>query len=269
MDRMPELAEVEFYRRKWEPAVGQTVCRVELNRGKRIFRDIDLDAMIKALQGTTLEGSTTHGKQMCFFFGGGIHLGIHLGMTGKLRAEPADRFSKFKHDHLVLHMSGDTVLVFSDPRMFGRVLFSAEKEPPEWWTDLPAEVLSKDFSFERMDAFLKRRARTAIKPVLLMQEMFPGIGNWMADEILFQSRIQPQRRAGDLKPAERKRLYAALQFVSKEALRIVAPDWGDFPDDWLFNHRWKDGGVCPQTGCTLKREPIGGRTTCWSPEWQK
>lgn len=266
---MPELAEVEYYRRRWDAGLSHRVDQIELNRGKRIFRGIDLDQMQATLIGSTLSQSDTHGKQMCFVFSNGSHLGIHLGMTGKLRTETRELFSKFKHDHLIFHMESGLVLIFSDPRMFGRVLFSPAGRVPEWWSDLPAEVLSDDFNFERMDAFFNRRRRTAIKSVLLMQEMFPGIGNWMADEALFQARIRPQRAAGDLKPNERQRLYNSLRFICAEALRVIAPDWGDLPNRWLFNHRWKGGGQCPETGCSLVRESIGGRTTCWSPLWQQ
>jgi formamidopyrimidine-DNA glycosylase len=59
-----------------------------------------------------------------------------------------------------------------------------------------------------------------------------------------------------------------LQEVCRDAMRVIAPDWSRPPEDWLFNHRWRDGGICPRTGRPLQREPIGGRTTCWSPAWQ-
>jgi len=35
-----------------------------------------------------------------------------------------------------------------------------------------------------MEQFLTRHGRAPIKAVLLLQSGFPGIGNWMADEIL-------------------------------------------------------------------------------------
>ena len=38
-----------------------------------------------------------------------------------------------------------------------------------------------------------------VKAVLLMQERFPGIGNWMADEVLWRAAIHPRRAAGTLK----------------------------------------------------------------------
>ncbi|MGY8717230.1 MAG: DNA-formamidopyrimidine glycosylase family protein, partial [Verrucomicrobiia bacterium] len=37
---MPELAEVEFYRKRWhQAAVGQTVTRIRAHAAKKTFRD--------------------------------------------------------------------------------------------------------------------------------------------------------------------------------------------------------------------------------------
>jgi formamidopyrimidine-DNA glycosylase len=52
-----------------------------------------------------------------------------LGMTGKTHIlKPGE--TPDKHDHLVLHMSSGASLVFTDPRMFGRILYSNTKSNP-------------------------------------------------------------------------------------------------------------------------------------------
>jgi len=267
LNRMPELAEVEYYRKQWTPGIGQTVAVVRLHAEKRIFRGVDPAALAKHLPGQRLERSQTHGKQMSFVFGGQHWLGVHLGMTGKTAAQDAD-YRPAKHDHLVIEMSSGLKLIFSDPRLFGRIHYTRSQAPPAWWAELPPEILSEGFTEVRMQQFLQRRAKAPIKAVLLMQETFPGIGNWMADEILYQCRINPNRQSGSLSCKESESLYKTVKYVSREALRIIGTDWGDLPDSWLFNHRWKDGGICPKTGGKLLREKIGGRTTCWSPSWQ-
>lgn len=91
----------------------------------------------------------------------------------------------------------------------------------------------------------------------------------MADEILWRSQLHPATRAIQLNRAKRELLYGKLREVCADAMAVIGADWSTPPDTWLFNHRWKDGGRCPQTGVALKRETIGGRTTCWSPKWQK
>lgn len=265
---MPELAEVEYYRKQWSPGVGQVVAEVRLDAQKRIFREVDTAALVAGLKGQSLQRSERHGKKMLFVFGQQHWLGVHLGMTGKTSTRDAT-YPPAKHDHLVLEMQSGPKLVFNDPRLFGRIHYARSKAPPSWWSELPPELLSDAFTEAWMSASLQRRNKAPLKSVLLMQEVFPGIGNWMADEILWRARIHPATRAGELKSKQRSELYRRVREVCRDALEIIGTDWGTPPDDWLFNHRWKDGGTCPKTSCDLVREKIGGRTTCWSPDWQR
>ena len=260
---MPELAEVEYYRKRWDPALHQTIDRVVAREGSHVLRDVDSSALVKTLTGTTFQSSEAAAKQMAFRFSGNVWLGIHLGMTGELKRLDRD-YPPAKHDHLVF-FTAKHALVFSDPRMFGRVQFSVGPSAPGWWTSIAPALLSSAFTVEAVGDFLARRKKSPIKAVLLMQERFPGIGNWMADEILWRAEIHPKRLAGSLNAAEIKELHQQCRWVAREALKIIGEDFGDLPKSWLFHHRWEDGGVCPKTGVPLKREEIGGRTTCWSP----
>ncbi|MDP0495421.1 MAG: DNA-formamidopyrimidine glycosylase family protein [Verrucomicrobiota bacterium JB024] len=264
---MPELAEVEYYRKQWDPGVGKRVKRVRLYPQARVFRECDTAQLEKALTGAVLERSFAHGKQMLFGFSDGGWLGIHLGMTGKLFTQ-ATPYAPDRHDHLVLEQKA-CVLVFHDTRLFGRVRFDLGKEPPAWWREQAPDLLSEAFTPEVMQAFLKRRARSPLKAVLLMQERFPGIGNWMADEILWRAALHPSTPAGSLTPRQTSKLYTTVREVCADALDVIGTDWGDPPAMWLFPHRWEDGGHCPKTGKALVRETIGGRTTCYSPARQK
>jgi len=265
---MPELAEVDYYLRRWSSALWQSVERVSLHSEKRIFRGADTAALVSGLKGARFHQALRHGKQMCFRFGDRHWLGVHLGMTGKLRRSPSGE-PKERHDHLVINMRAGSALVFSDSRLFGRIQYGNVTDVPEWWRDLPPELLSDGFTPESMNEVLARRSRAPIKAVLLMQAFFPGIGNWMADEILWRARIHPTTPAGSLSPYKRRALYARVREVCSDALAVIGNDWQRPPDAWLFNHRWRDGGRCPKTGVALKRATIGGRTTCWSPKWQR
>lgn len=268
---MPELAEVEYMRRRWDAALGAEVLAVEAHPRARIFRDVDASTLGHSLTGAALTTSHRSGKQMLFGFGAAGWLGLHLGMTGELRVEPP-AYPAGRHDHLVLRQR-ERALVFADPRMFGAADWTPGGEPPAWWTERPPEIVDRSFSRARLDAFLERRAKAPLKAVLLMQEAFPGIGNWMADEVLWRAGLHPARAAGSLSDNERVALYRELRFVCRGALRSIVRGvdghWADPPRGWLFHARWSDGGRCPKSGVLLRRETIGGRTTCWSPAVQK
>ena len=78
-----------------------------------------------------------------------------------------------RHKSGELEMESGWQLVFTDPRMFGRIRYAEGCSPPKWWSDLPPQVLSDQFTFAEMNAFLDRRAKAPLKAVLLMQARFP------------------------------------------------------------------------------------------------
>ena len=264
---MPELAEVEYFRRRWNPGIGRKVAKVFLNSKARIGRGVDVKAMTKALTEAKLIESFAAAKQMAFCFSGNVWIGVHLGMTGRMEAGDDDR-EPTPYDHFKLTMTGGKELAFVDPRQFGRIQFWQGEGVPPWWEKIPQAILSPEFTVGVVEVFLRRRVRTSIKAVLLMQERFPGIGNWMADEVLWRAGFHPQAKAGSFGPKSVRKLHATLREVCAEAMEVIGKDWSDPPDSWLFNHRWKDGGRCPRSKRPLVREDIGGRTTCWSPERQ-
>jgi len=263
---MPELAEVEFFRKQWDPGLNRKIIGIHLHAQKRIFRGVPIQSLKRSISGKILLSSQTHGKQMLFRLGQNGWLGIHLGMTGKLSAKPAD-YQPGPHDHLVLRTRGSS-LVFSDPRIFGRIRFHYAHHPPDWWTRLPPSPLSTDFDLPRMADICRRRGRTSLKALLLRQDCFPGIGNWMADEILWQTRLHPNTHGKSLSPLQIRGLYASIRKICREAMRIIGKDWSDPPESWLFLHRWKAGGKCPRCRKILTRGLVGGRTTCWCPSCQ-
>ncbi len=263
---MPELAEVEYYRKQWDAGLGQKVSDVRLHEKSRNFRETDPRLLRDRLKGRIYRASYAHGKNMLFQFSGGAWLGGHLGMSGKILVTPPDHGQE-KHDHLVL-VQRKQCLVFSDYRMFGRLTFHEGKQPPEWWRELPPEVLSREFSKAAFATHVRARAGSPVKGLLLDQGRLPGIGNWMADEILWKCGIYPGVRCRDLGAADSDAIWKATRKVTRDALRIIGTNWGDPPDSWLFNHRWKKGLACPRCGSGLDRGEIAGRTTCWCPRCQ-
>jgi formamidopyrimidine-DNA glycosylase len=265
---MPELPEVEHSRRVWDVGLGQKILKVLVpHPNVRDFRGTEVRALPNLLAGQVFSSSQVNGKQIVFRFGsaGSLWLGIHLGMSGRLTVDSASVEPR-KHDHLILRQAKRS-LVFSDQRQFGRVLLYQGIEAPDWWTRLAPSILSDQFTVKAVSNFLLRRRGTTLKAVLQMQERFPGVGNWMADEILWRARLNPATKAGELEPAAAANLWRTVRRVTRLAIACIQEDW-DYPATWLFRHRWVDGGKCPRCHSTLSRATIGGRTTCWCPQCQ-
>jgi formamidopyrimidine-DNA glycosylase len=267
---MPELAEVEYYRKLWDVGVGARIHRVALHADARPLRGLDARTVAGELTGNKLLGSEAQAKQMLFRFGRGgkasAWLGVHLGMTGRLRVE-SQSFVPAKHDHLVLWQQ-QRALVFSDSRKFGRIRFHKGNNTPEWWTSLPPAVTSPEFTLELLRGILTRRKASAVKGILLMQNFFPGVGNWMADEILWRARINPCRRSGTLNSHESQSLWRESREVCRVALETVGVDMSDPPAGWFFHVRWSANGHCPRCKQSIETATIAGRTTRWCGKCQ-
>jgi len=287
---MPELAEVELARRHWHPAVGEKVVRIDAHPHTNIFRTCPARRIRKALTGRILEATRAHGKRLLFSFspaandssplaGAPLGLELHLGMAGRLFAAPPEHPAD-RHDHLILRTPGRS-LVFNDYRQFGRLQLHDGRDDP--WCRLPPEILDRAFSRRHVTALVDRRPRTSVKALLLDQSAFPGIGNWMADEICWKLGVHPATPAGKIDPSELRRVTrqvtrGAIRHVADKnaaASKICAEGFapGSYvhlvpPPSWLFQHRWKPGGSCPRCRSGLARATIASRTTAWCPSCQ-
>jgi len=281
---MPELVEVETVCRVMRRALeGKRISQVEVVRDPIVFGSHTPRAIEKALLGRTVRSVGRRGK---FFWltldGEGPTVFGHLGMSGWVREigvsgtrlhghgdAPLDdeqgrpRFLKLS----VRTRSGRGIAV-TDPRRLGRIWLGAspdhdprvERLGRDAYDDLPT-------SAELRAAFSRRRI--PIKAVLLDQGVLAGIGNWIADEVLYQSRIAPKRSASSLNEAEVAALRRAIRSVLKRAVDVSA-DHRRYPPTWLFEHRWGGSRGAEQIGGQrIVRETVGGRTTAWVPTRQK
>jgi formamidopyrimidine-DNA glycosylase len=264
---MPELAEVEWFRKQWDAGRGGEIVDLSLRARNRVFRGSDVNKLRKRLIGAKLLHSSARGKRMLFKFSGDNWLGIHLGMTGKIRVESAN-YRPANHDHLVLFQR-DRALVFTDSRQFGRVRFHYGVDEPDWWRSETPEINSSKFDQKFVDQFLDRHRKAPIKAALLMQSGFPGIGNWMADEVLWRAKVLPSRRIRKLTARERAAILRATKFVVRRSLETLGQDFSDPPRNWLIHQKWKRAGICPIHRTPLRHATVAGRTTAWCPRCQK
>lgn len=281
---MPELPEVETVCRTIRHALqGKRVAQVELVPDPIFFGGVSAKVIERALLGRTVKAVGRRGK---FFWltlsGAGPTLFGHLGMSGWVReiglegtrlhghgkAPFEDEQGRPRFLKLGIAARSGRGIVLTDPRRLGRVWLgpAPERDPrvkrlgPDAFDELPS-------ASELLALFARRKI--PIKAVLLDQGALAGIGNWIADEVLYQARIAPKRVAASLTPAEVTALRRAIVSVLARAVKVSA-DHQRFPKSWLFAHRW--GGTRGASwigGERIVREEVGGRTTAWVPTRQK
>ena len=249
---MPELPDVESARRQIE----------ERGLHRRIVGVYDGDSYVsrphapgeiaEALTGRELVAAHRRGKSMWLeTSGGGPILGLHLGMAGRIAIdeEPSDQ----GWDRFVMRFADGGSLALRDKRRLGR----ARLEP-----DIGA--LGPDAAEVTRPRFreLMHRSRAPIKARLMDQSVMAGIGNLMADEILWRAYLDPRRAAEDLSDEELDRLWREMRSIIRTSVRR-----GHAGITEMIPERRRDGH-CPRCGTAMARATVGGRTTYWCPKEQ-
>jgi formamidopyrimidine-DNA glycosylase len=265
---MPELPEVESFRRASMRVVdGATLEKVWVADDPIVFEKLSPRKVQSRLKGRTVVGSGRRGKQFWLELDDRPWPVFHFGMTGRAFEVGVDderpRFAK-----LDLITNAGRRLVVVNARRLGRVRF--RDDPP---LEPPIDKLGFDPLTEMPTAgdlaalFAKRKL--PIKALLLDQKIAAGVGNWIADEVLFQAKIAPHRPAKELTLAEVKKLRSTLLKVIGKAVDVEA-DADRFPRSWLFHVRWgKQEGATTSKGDPLQFDTVGGRTTAWVPSVQR
>ncbi|UFU03413.1 hypothetical protein LQF12_02040 [Ruania suaedae] len=275
---MPELPEVERAR--------ATIARAAL--GRRITAVDDADTWVcrphapgdlaSALVGRELTVAHRRGKLMWCETSAlrgeddpGPLLGIHLGMSGRVVVTAADGEAdeggdrvrgtgatspsrKREWDRFTLTFADGGELRLFDKRRLGRVRL-----------DPDMDALGPDAEQVGLAEFRQRvgRGHAPVKARLLDQSVLAGVGNLLADETLWQARIDPARPVDTLDEQD----LAALRRALRRAIRSAVAK-GGVHTGRVIEHR-RPGGVCPRCGATMTRGTVGSRTTWWCPQEQR
>lgn len=286
---MPELPEVEAVRNRLEKALkGKRISDLYAESNDRfLFAETPWPDFKASLLGAKVRGTGRKGKYFWLELDRKPWPIFHLGMTGNVEIKPPGgkgswawgglrlwsnpggdgREERSWFCRLLITADNGLSVAITDPRRFGRV----------WLADAPLlhprikklgfDPLLDDLSARELKLILAKR-KAPIKAVLLDQKLFAGVGNWIADEILYQAGISPRRAAASLGIAEVSRLRSKMHSIIRKAVAVEA-DYDKFPRSWLFHHRWgKDAKAMTHAKQKIIHEEIGGRTSAWVPSRQ-
>jgi formamidopyrimidine-DNA glycosylase len=255
------MLEVETYRRHAEAVVGRTVARVDTPDAWYVKRTSP-DEVVAAVSRRTIDGVRRIGKLLVLDLDDGTRLGLRFGMSGRLLVDGDAAIDRLQYasgrnnpawDRFGLHFSDGSDLRIRDPRRLGGV----ELEPDEGRLGVDAQRAKlRDVEVSM------RGSRAPLKARLLDQTRIAGIGNLLADEILFRAELDPARPAGSLTPAELRRLHRAIGRVIADLTARGGSHTGDARQAMALD------GLCPRDGAALQVRRIGGRTTVSCPVHQ-
>ncbi|PHA00709.1 DNA-formamidopyrimidine glycosylase [Bacillus pseudomycoides] len=273
---MPELPEVENVRRTLEKLVkGKTIEEVIVTYPNLVKEPDDAELFKEMLRGETIEEVGRRGKFLLIYVTRYVIVS-HLRMEGKYMLHEADD-PVDKHTHVRFRFTDGTELRYKDVRKFGTMhLFEKGTE----LTIMPlADLGPEPFSGELTPAYLRERMqKTArkVKVVLLDQRIVVGLGNIYVDEVLFRSRIHPEREASSLTNEEFETLYKEIVATLTEAverggstIRTYMNSQGQIGSfqERLYVYGRK-GEPCVTCGTALEKTVVGGRGTHYCPVCQ-
>lgn len=274
---MPELPEVENIGRALKKCIlEKTILKTE------VFSPA-LRSSLAPLKAAHLEGARfldvrRRGRYLILELTDRRALLIHLGMSGVIRVESA-AVPRRKHEHIFIHLDDGKIFRFECTRRFS--IFELHQLPEGKNTPAVLDKLGVEPLEEEFDTpFLFRQSsavRGCVKNFLMDNGIVVGIGNIYATETLFQSGIDPRRKACTLTREECGKIVRS----AKEILRRAIDSGGTTISDFLnvdgskggfaasLQVYGRSGEKCFKCGSGIESVKLGGRTSAFCPRCQK
>lgn len=213
---MPELPEMETYRRLLaQHCTGRTVTDLAVERPKSL--NVPVKVFRAAVQGASLAGFSRRGKHLVLELSTGSFLLNHLMLGGAVfhgtEAEAPKRTFQ-----VILRLDDGNALWWTGLRL-GWLHLLDSPELAARTAELGLDPLDEAFTVSHLASLLAKR-RGQLKPLLVDQRYFPGVGNCYSDELCWAAGVHPLRVAGRLSTAEQQQLWQAMKATLSEAVAL-------------------------------------------------
>ncbi|XP_020270638.1 formamidopyrimidine-DNA glycosylase isoform X2 [Asparagus officinalis] len=276
---MPELPEVEAARRAiQENCINKRIRTSTIADDPKVIGGVSPSEFQSSINGKTIVAAHRKGKNLWLQLDSPPFPSFQFGMTGavyikgvavakyKRSAVSDEEEWPSKYSKFFIVLEDGLELSFTDKRRFAKVRLLQDPTSVPPISELGPDALLEPMKVEEFVDSLSKK-KIAIKALLLDQGYISGIGNWVADEVLYQARIHPLQVAATLSKESCETLHCCIKEVVNYAVEVDA-DSNSFPIEWLFHFRWgkKSGKV---NGKKVDFITAGGRTSAYVPELQK
>jgi len=289
---MPELPEVEVVKKSLINKTQNLIVKaVKINDGRLRYKITR--KKIKKIIGLKLKKISRRSKYLLFFFDKDIVMIVHLGMTGKFffvnhkRTKYKTSFyykinedKDKKHDRVIFNLSNNQKLIYNDVRKFGfiKIVKRVNLDQNFHLRHLGPEPLSNRFNQKYFKYYIIGKERT-IKDLLMDQKFISGLGNIYVNEILFFSRVKPNKKIKDLSNNEIKEIIKLTKKVITKAIILGGSSIKDFSSvsgkkgsfQQHFSVYGKTGKKCIIKNCRgiINKIVISNRSTFYCAKCQK
>ena len=213
---MPELPEVETIKSQISSLLPLVIVAVEESvHVKSLKFKNQFDPNNKTINSIIRIGKIIQFNlsEDCFIISG-------LGMTGNWRI--SEKPLKIPHKHFEFHCLKNSKKVFIsyvDPRRFGYTAYLNGEGLKSFLKKFGTDPTSEEFTPEYIYNSLKKYPQRKLKPFLLDQKFFPGIGNYMASEICARAGIMPTRSAKKITKLDSVKIKSATDSLLKQSIK--------------------------------------------------
>lgn len=267
---MPELPDLEVFKKNLlKNVIDKQIVNVGINATKAIIGVIPSELATMA-KGQTFIDISRRGKHLIFELSNKKVLITHLMLRGRFE------YGVIPQDHALSDCVWFDFVDKSELKITDRtrwikveVLDKSDIENSKLLKGLGPEADS--LSLEELRTMLKKSRLGRIKPLLMDQKKIAGIGNAYVDELLWKSKIHPDKTASLLNDEEIKILHSNIVPVLKWGIEQSAKDVGNELKEssrkWMNVYR-KEGSPCPECKTFIKYMKVNQRDTFFCPTCQ-
>jgi len=278
---MPELPEVEIVRQSLSKKIKEKKVKKVIVRNRNLRIKIPL-YFSRFLKNKTIIEVKRFSKYIIFCFSDNSYCLLHLGMSGTIhvlnnKKNLVTNTSFYsspilpkKHNHVEIIFENFKI-VYNDPRRFGFFqIINNSQLLKKRFAEYGPEPFQSKFNLNYVFSFFKGKKKN-IKNFLIDQNFVSGIGNIYASEILYLSRINPNKNVNFFKKKDCKKII----LNSKKVLMIAIKKGGSSIKDFKntsgkkgnFQKNFKvyerDGLNCKRAKCNgiIEKKIISKRST--------
>jgi|TARA_Y100000816_G_scaffold132613_1_gene93610 formamidopyrimidine-DNA glycosylase len=279
---MPELPEVEIVRQSLNKKIKQKKVKkvIVRNRNLRFKIPSNFESFLTGYKIIKVE---RYSKYLILCLSNARYCLLHLGMSGTVHIVNNDKKNLItntsfyslpilpkKHNHVEIIFQNFRV-IYNDPRRFGFFqLIDNEKILKKRFSNLGPEPFQSNFNLDYLFSFFKGKKRN-IKNFLLDQKFISGIGNIYASEILFLSKINPNKHVSKLKKSDCRKIIINSKKVLNNAIKKGGSSIRDFKNtsgkkgnfQKNFNVYERSGLKCKRFDCNgvIQKKMISNRSS--------
>jgi formamidopyrimidine-DNA glycosylase len=243
---MPELPEVQILVNQLAPRLERARIRAVESRDPKIKLD-------RHLVGRRIRRVRRQGKNIVVDLSGGLHLLVHLRMTGWIE------FDRLKRYRAAIHTTRGTAY-FEDARRLGVMQVVTPEQLDRALKKLGPDPLLDGCGLSELQATSR-----PIKVALLDQRLVAGVGNIYASESLWRARINPRRRSDSLQSGELRALGRAIVASLRRAI-AYGPRIFEAQQFAVYGRK---GRPCRRCGTMIRRLVQSQRSTYFCPRCQR